>query len=636
MHLRIVALSLVLAAAARGQVVFTEDAAARGLAFDNTDAQSVAWVDFNGDGWQDLWLAGHQMDTRYYRSRLYLNDAGQHFTNAWPRLVSGTFKTDAHGSYWADFDNDGDQDLLVVAGGGVGRDQVGSPNMLFENKAGTLVDRAAAMGLQNQASRGRIGLWLDQDGDGRLDIVLVNATRPDFRLSRNQILLQRDGAFAPAEFTPPRLQRLGGRQLLLAPAGLPGAVGASLDLDSGPSGAVLAPFPRRVVQADLDGDAEMDYLVYAPAKLQGGSCQARSSGGIVLAYLPPPASGNTRQFDFRVDGPVKLNSRKLPKLDMWLGDKRVSDQFGSQFLSPFDDRYLAGSGQPPDFANGIRIYRDANRGDWKILVHEDLPSAATLQFLLTPAAEGITLESGEPLCQATTRFAPYVVFAGATRRQPLAFSGLQEELLARGIVAGDFDNDGDQDLFVSRGTPIQDRPDVLLVNDGSGHFSVQDVAAANQYPEPGLYEDEIVPGPHIGVADYNNDGFLDIFQAASYYHAWLDGSRLEAGVPNRLLTNQGNANNWLQLVLEGGDSNRDAIGAQVRLLAGDTTQLRLQAGGIDSFDQHARPLHFGLGGQDRAQRIDISWPSGRQTTLTNVAANQILRVSEPAGPLDPG
>ncbi|MCP5190504.1 MAG: ASPIC/UnbV domain-containing protein [Pseudomonadales bacterium] len=145
-----------------------------------------------------------------------------------------------------------------------------------------------------------------------------------------------------------------------------------------------------------------------------------------------------------------------------------------------------------------------------------------------------------------------------------------------------------------------------------------------------------MPGPHIGVADYNNDGFLDIFQAASYYHAWLDGSRLEAGVPNRLLTNQGNANNWLQLVLEGGDSNRDAIGAQVRLLAGDTTQLRLQAGGIDSFDQHARPLHFGLGGQDRAQRIDISWPSGRQTTLTNVAANQILRVSEPAGPLDPG
>ena len=82
-------------------------------------------------------------------------------------------------------------------------------------------------------------------------------------------------------------------------------------------------------------------------------------------------------------------------------------------------------------------------------------------------------------------------------------------------------------------------------------------------------------------------------------------------------------------MLEGTQSNRDAIGAEVRLHAGGNTQLRLQTGGIDSFDQHARPLHFGLGDQPLVQRIDISWPSGEQTVLTEIEPNRILRVTEP-------
>jgi hypothetical protein len=631
MRLKILALGLLIAGASRAEVIFTEDAAARGLAFDNTDTQSVAWVDFNGDGWQDLWLAGHQMDTRYYRSRLYLNDAGKRFTNIWPGLVSGPFKTDAHGTYWADLDNDGDQDLLVVAGGGVGRDQEGSPNMLFETSDGALVDRASSYGLQNWASRGRIGFWLDENGDGKLDIVLVNAGRPDGKPSRNQLLHQGDGVFTPAEFSSARLQGLGGRQLLLAPPQVPAMVAESLDLDSGPTGVLLAPFPRRVVQADLDGDARMDYLVYAPAKITGGSCQVQSAAGSLLAYLPKPASGNTRQFEFRADGPVKLNSRKLAGMQTWLGERLVSKRFSSRYLSAFDEHYLTSSADTPDIANGIRIFRSANRDSWTIEVHEEVSSAGTLQFLLEPAAAGITLASAEPSCEVTVRFQPYVVYGGAKKRRSLAVSGFGEALLARGIVAGDFDNDGDVDLYVSRGTPIQDWPDILLLNDGRAQFSAQPVGAANHYPEAGLYVDEIVPGPHIGVADYNNDGFLDIFQAASYYHAWLDGPRLEAGVPNRLLTNGGNGNNWLQLVLEGTQSNRDAIGAEVRLQSGGRTQLRLQNGGIDSFDQHARPLHFGLGDQALVQRIDISWPSGETTVLTDIEPNRILRVTEPAG-----
>jgi hypothetical protein len=132
----------------------------------------------------------------------------------------------------------------------------------------------------------------------------------------------------------------------------------------------------------------------------------------------------------------------------------------------------------------------------------------------------------------------------------------------------------------------------------------------------------------MAVADYNNDGFLDIFQAAFYYYAWLDEPRLEAGVPNRLLTNLGNHNNWLQVVLEGATSNRDGIGAIVSLHAGESQQVRQQAAGIDSFDQHARPLHFGLGEHGLVERIEVTWPSGERSVLTDIKPNQVLKITE--------
>lgn len=620
---------LLLCSAAHGEVIFSEDSAARGLAFDNNDAQSVAWVDFNGDGWQDLWLAGHQMDTRYFRSRLYINNAGKSFTNIWPSLVSTTFKTDAHGSYWADYDNDGDQDLLVVAGGGVGRDNTGSPNMLFENINGALVDRAGELGLSNLTSRGRIGYWLDEDKDGKLDIMLINSRRPDNKPSHNQLFHQGTDSFTVTELAQPRLQKLGGKQLLLTAGQAPRTVGTSLDTANGPTGLLLAPFPRRVVQADLDGDGMMDYLVYAPGKIRGGTCQARSAKGAMLAYLPKPPAGQTREFEFRATGPVKLYSRRLQDFDSWAGTQVAADEFTSMYLSTFDERYHAQATDQPTIGNGIQVSWLKDRQTWRIVVYEEQASKGTLQFLIAPAAtSGINLETDVPACEVTTRFKPYVVGGSDGQRREFDYSGLPDELLARGIVPGDFDNDTDMDLYISRGTPVQDLPDVLMLNNGKGRFSAQLVAAANIYPENGVYVDEIVPGPHIGVADYNNDGFLDLFQSAAYYYAWLDGPRLKAGVPNRLLTNQGNDNNWLQLKLTGVRSNRDAIGAVVRLYSGSSVQLRHQAGGIDSFDQHARPLHFGLGEHASVDRIEIDWPSGETSSLTGVEANQVLEVRE--------
>jgi hypothetical protein len=77
-------------------------------------------------------------------------------------------------------------------------------------------------------------------------------------------------------------------------------------------------------------------------------------------------------------------------------------------------------------------------------------------------------------------------------------------------------------------------------------------------------------------------------------------------------------------------SNRDAIGARVRLTAGGRTQTRLRVSSSGYLSQSDPRLHFGLGAAARIDRIEIRWPSGKLQTLENQRPNQIITVTEPA------
>ncbi|MBV9308058.1 MAG: ASPIC/UnbV domain-containing protein, partial [Acidobacteriaceae bacterium] len=91
----------------------------------------------------------------------------------------------------------------------------------------------------------------------------------------------------------------------------------------------------------------------------------------------------------------------------------------------------------------------------------------------------------------------------------------------------------------------------------------------------------------------------------------------------------GNRSNWLQLKLKGTKSNRDAIGAKVKLTAGDLVQYdRIRAGGSYISGNDLR-LHFGLANHATADSIEITWPSGTKQRLTEVKSNQILTITEP-------
>jgi hypothetical protein len=133
-------------------------------------------------------------------------------------------------------------------------------------------------------------------------------------------------------------------------------------------------------------------------------------------------------------------------------------------------------------------------------------------------------------------------------------------------------------------------------------------------------KDFLVPGFQRGsaFADLNNDGFQDIVVTSLNER------------PRILINSADNGNHWLTLDLRGHVSNRDAIGASVKVTtpAGRTLYNRpnVSVGFMSSSD---RRVHFGLGAETSAATVEIRWPRGAVQTLRNVTGGRILRVEEP-------
>ena len=183
----------------------------------------------------------------------------------------------------------------------------------------------------------------------------------------------------------------------------------------------------------------------------------------------------------------------------------------------------------------------------------------------------------------------------------------------------DFDNDGWKDVFVTRGhvqSPgaaprvVVDQPNTVFRNVGGTTFqALTEEAGLTSQP----------PRRHRGsaVADLNGDGRLDVVVSA-------------LAAPAEIWINQSpGVNHWLELKLEGTRSNRDAIGARVKVVAGGTTQYNHVTTAVGYASSSAGPLHFGLGPERAASQVVITWPSGTVQELRNVAGDRIVKVREP-------
>ena len=183
---------------------------------------------------------------------------------------------------------------------------------------------------------------------------------------------------------------------------------------------------------------------------------------------------------------------------------------------------------------------------------------------------------------------------------------------SRACAWGDYDNDGYLDLFVTSANAANR----LFHNNGDGTFT--------EIPG-GPPVDETNPGVFCqcsGWADYDNDGFLDLFVTRG----------ADAPISNLLYHNNGNTNAWLEVKLIGTASNRSAIGARVRVHATISGKPLWQVREINSSGgRSTQPLvaHFGLGDATNLDTLRIEWPSGTAQEFYNVSPKKILTYTEP-------
>ena len=182
----------------------------------------------------------------------------------------------------------------------------------------------------------------------------------------------------------------------------------------------------------------------------------------------------------------------------------------------------------------------------------------------------------------------------------------------------DFDNDGWKDIFVSRG-------DVRSLNLAPARHVEQCNTVFRNLPggkwtalteEAGFTAQPARRHRGSAYGDLNHDGKLDLVVTALSAPAeiWLNDSS--------------NENHWLEIALRGTKSNRDGIGAKIRITAGGQSQYQHVSTATGYASSSAGPVHFGLGTAKSVDEIEIHWPSGMVQTLRNIQSDRVIHITE--------
>ena len=608
-----------------------------------------AWGDFNGDGYLDLWATNHR-----HKPSLYRNNGDGTFTDIIDEVWDANPYADTHGVAWADFDNDGDQDLIVLSGGGggLGGTRTNHFNHLYVNENGTLIERATELGLAYPLLRGRTPLWLDSNRDGRLDVLLVGVPGKDRTgtLVTSALFAQTENGFenintaagcclqeSAALVQHADITADGNMEILFSYHRYPLAIYDTSEVPFNDlTGTLNIPLNYSVhdaAVADFDGDLRPD--IFLAQNIYQSHVRQVDPQKLEL-NIRNIVNVDEKGVSFKTEGDVSLQvysewGPRLSLVNIGADGHRVTAFDGGKFqgvapnirsaifevtLSRDDPKTIGLKPRPEDAQYGVYIGYQPDTKRWTLLSQkkpviilvettQPISELETINFSLTDLRQQpqsqllINKENGFHRVVSTE-----------------AFNNFKD---GRCVAVGDFDNDMDIDIYVVRSRTSTNVPNRLYTNLGDGLFLESlDTDAVSASTEG--------RGQSATVADYDRDGYLDLFVTnGRAEYPFSEG-------PDQLLRNIGADNNWLQIDLEGTVSNRDGIGARLFATTPDgKTQLRENGGGIHWAQQDQKRIHFGLAQNQKVSELAIHWPSGIVQKLTDVPVNQVLHVVEDGG-----
>ncbi len=500
-----------------------------------TIGAGAAWLDYDGDGSLDLYIVNGSTHERPAdtpgTNRLYRGDGRGRFTDVTQKAgVAG--RGWGYGAAAGDYDNDGDTDLLVTT--------LRSDILYRNNGDGTFADVSQKAGITG-SGWGTSAAFFDMDNDGDLDLYVAR-----------YVAFDRD-----------KVPRRGTKEAIARTC-----LYKTIPVVCGPLG--LPPSQDTLYRNNGNGsftDVSREAGILLPA--------ARYGLGVV-----------TGDYDNDGDQDVFVADDSVPNL-LWrnLGNGAFRD-VGVESLCALSAEGDPQAGMGTDMA-------DYDDDGWLDIGVTNFSQELNSIF---------RSQSGRFFNDVSTSIGMQASYSD----------------LSWGMGFHDFDQDGDQDLFIANGHVYPDiddyglgttfnQPNTLYVNEGGRMRAAPRTA--------GLEVARSFRGAAFG--DYDNDGDVDVFVVA------LDGA------PLLLRNDTPAAGSWLQVSLRGRASNRDGVGARVTARAGGLRVLRERKGGGSYLSASDPRLHFGLGGATKVETLEIRWPSGRTQTLQEVPAGRILVVREP-------
>jgi len=515
----------------------------------------------------------------------------RHINPLWANFISGAAV--------GDFDGDGWDDIFLVSS------RRGVPNRLYRNNGNmTFTDVAAAAGLADLNDDDDVcvgALWFDYDNDGRPDLLVLRFGR--------SLLFHNDGN---GHFTD-----------VTARSGI----------------AAKRMNPLSAVAFDYDNDGKLDVLIAGYFADDVDLLHLASTKFLPNSDHDADNGGSKMLLHNNGDGTfADVTARSGLAHTGWT----VSLAHGDYDNDGWQDVYFANDWGPDKLFH--------NNGDGRF-------TDVTAKAIGKDGKHGMNAEFGDYDNDGyldlfvTNITEPWLFECNMLwhNNHDGTFTDLALETCDTGWAWGgkflDFDNDGLLDLyvvngFISAGPQEYWRAVVRLQATAGDRFDMED---AKDWPAVGAmsfagYEhkalfhnegngtfkeiaaeagvDNLLDGRGIAVADFDNDGALDMLVTNS--------NAAPALYQNRI----GRANSFLELKLVGTRSNRDAIGARVTLHVAGQKQIREVNCGNGYAAQSSLRVHFGLGKAQHADRVEIRWPSGIQQVLENIPVNQILVVRE--------